>query len=50
MDLWKLCVYMGNATFTESGSLLESRCCFVISLHRRVKYSVGWDYQDEANG
>lgn len=43
-------MYMGNATFTESGGLLESCCCFVIHYTDVSKYSADWNYQDEANG
>lgn len=51
MDLWKLCVYMGNATSAQSGGVLESCCCFVIHYTDKVsKYRVDWNYQDEANG
>lgn len=44
------CAYTGNATFTESGGLLESCCCFAIHYTDVSKYSVDGNYQDEANG
>lgn len=43
-------MYMGTAAFTESSGLLERCCCFVIHYTDVSKYSVDWNYQDEANG
>lgn len=50
MDPWKLYIYMGFATFAGSSDLLESYCCFVIHYTDVSKYTVDWNYQDEANG
>lgn len=41
---------MGFATFAGSSDLLESYCCFVIHYTDVSKYTVDWNYQDEANG
>lgn len=38
------------STFAENGGLLENCCCFLTHYTHVSKYSVDWNYRDEANG
>lgn len=52
MNTWKLYEYeYGDFSFhRQNGGLSEGCCCFVIHYTDVSKYSVDWNYRDEANG